>query len=77
MMDAAAARALRDRARAVLAQAAPVPSPCNSVCRMDPARGLCDGCLRTLDEITAWSRLPDAGRRAVWMQLAQRAETLA
>ena len=34
----------------------PVPSPCISVCRMDAASGLCEGCLRTLDEIAAWSR---------------------
>jgi hypothetical protein len=24
---------------------------------MDPANGLCEGCLRTLDEIAAWSRM--------------------
>ncbi len=29
---------------------APVPSPCISVCRIDPASGLREGCLRTLDE---------------------------
>ncbi len=43
-----------------------VPSPCVNVCRMDPARGLCSGCLRTIDEIIAWSRLPDAAKRDVW-----------
>ena len=35
--------------------------------------GLCEGCLRTLDEIAAWSSLDDAGKRAVWQRLAQRA----
>lgn len=51
---------------------APVPSPCNSVCRMDAATGWCAGCLRTIDEIVAWSRLSDEGKRAVWAELPQR-----
>ncbi len=51
-------------------------SPCVAVCRMDDAAGLCAGCLRTLDEIAAWSTLSDAQRRAVWGQLKQRALAL-
>ena len=51
---------------------APVPSPCISVCRMNPRTGLCDGCLRTLDEIAAWSRMDDADKRVVWALLDQR-----
>nr|NDG60814.1 DUF1289 domain-containing protein [Betaproteobacteria bacterium] len=35
-------------------------SPCVSVCRMDPLRQLCEGCLRTLDEIAAWGTLSEA-----------------
>lgn len=31
----------------------PVASPCISVCKMDDARGLCLGCMRTIDEIAA------------------------
>ncbi|MBA4177330.1 MAG: DUF1289 domain-containing protein [Leptothrix sp. (in: Bacteria)] len=49
-----------------------VPSPCVNVCRMDEATGWCAGCLRTLDEIAAWSALPDPARRAVWDELARR-----
>ena len=33
---------------------------------MDAAGLWCNGCLRTLDEITVWSRLDDDGKRAVW-----------
>lgn len=51
---------------------APVPSPCISVCRMDEATGLCVGCLRTIDEIAAWSVLDDRERRAVWDAIAAR-----
>ncbi len=50
-----------------------VPSPCISVCRMDEGTGLCHGCLRTIDEITAWSRLGESGKRRVWRDIVQRA----
>jgi predicted Fe-S protein YdhL (DUF1289 family) len=49
-----------------------VPSPCVNVCRMNPATGWCEGCLRTLNEIAAWASLDDAGRRAVWKLLPAR-----
>jgi uncharacterized protein len=49
-----------------------VPSPCISVCRMNPQTGLCEGCLRTLDEIAAWSRMGDEDKRRVWALLPQR-----
>mgnify|MGYP003558364517 CR=1 FL=1 len=54
------------------AQPASVPSPCVSVCRMDAASGWCEGCLRTIDEIAAWSVLSDDDKRAVWVLLEQR-----
>lgn len=38
-----------------------VLSPCIGVCTLR-ADGLCEGCLRTVDEIAAWSRLSDAER---------------
>jgi len=57
------------------AAASAIPSPCTNVCSLDPASGWCVGCLRTIDEIAAWSRLDDAGKRAVWAHLpARRAE---
>jgi uncharacterized protein len=49
-----------------------VPSPCLSVCRMDPAKELCEGCYRTLDEIAAWSRMRDEAKREVWEAIGQR-----
>jgi len=51
-----------------------VPSPCVDVCRMDAASGWCEGCLRTLDEIGAWSTLGDDAKRAVWARLTERRE---
>jgi uncharacterized protein len=50
----------------------PVPSPCTSVCAIDPRTGLCAGCFRTLDEIAAWSTLDDEQKRAVWSALPDR-----
>ncbi len=50
----------------------PVPSPCISVCRMDPVTGWCEGCLRTIDEIAGWSRMSDDTRRRVWAELPHR-----
>jgi predicted Fe-S protein YdhL (DUF1289 family) len=70
-MGLGAAMLLRDRF-AELPADGPVPSPCISVCRMDPESGLCAGCYRTLDEIAAWGRLGESERRALWHELAQR-----
>ena len=53
-------------------RSSPVPSPCVSVCRIDPASGLCVGCLRTLDEIAAWGSLTDGAKRAIWNDIERR-----
>jgi predicted Fe-S protein YdhL (DUF1289 family) len=49
-----------------------VPSPCISVCQMDPATQLCSGCYRTLEEIAAWSTLDDPQRLVVWERIEAR-----
>ena len=51
-----------------------VASPCINVCRMNERSGLCEGCLRTIDEIALWSRLDDETKREVWALIAQRRE---
>jgi predicted Fe-S protein YdhL (DUF1289 family) len=53
-----------------------IASPCISVCRMNAGAGLCEGCLRTLDEIRQWSRASDDAKRAIWQVLDQRATAL-
>jgi predicted Fe-S protein YdhL (DUF1289 family) len=66
---------LRERARTVATQTqGDVPSPCLSVCRMDAQAEFCVGCWRTLDEIAAWGRMGDCGKRKVWALLARRIE---
>ncbi|HUM95300.1 MAG TPA: DUF1289 domain-containing protein [Candidatus Competibacter sp.] len=41
------------------------PSPCVGVCVINPQTQLCDGCLRTLDEISAWWDYNSAQKQAV------------
>ncbi len=50
----------------------PTLSPCIGVCAMDAASGLCKGCLRSLDEIAAWSSASETQRRAIKATLPQR-----
>ncbi len=50
----------------------PVLSPCIGVCATDSASGFCLGCLRTIDEIAAWSRASEATRRAIHAALPPR-----
>ena len=54
-----------------------MPSPCTDVCRIDPASGWCEGCLRTIDEIAAWGSIDDAARREIWKRLPGRRQALA
>jgi predicted Fe-S protein YdhL (DUF1289 family) len=53
-----------------------VKSPCVKVCQMDPARGVCLGCCRTLDEIGAWGSMTDDERDAVMAELKARRKAL-
>jgi predicted Fe-S protein YdhL (DUF1289 family) len=39
---------------------------------MDERIGLCKGCLRTIEEITAWSTMSDADKHSVTAQLLTR-----
>ena len=52
-----------------------VPSPCISVCRMNPQSGLCEGCLRSIEEIAQWGNAGDELKRAILMRIEQRHET--
>ena len=49
-----------------------VPSPCMSVCHMDVSTGLCQGCFRTLEEISQWGNADDAFKRVVWARIEAR-----
>lgn len=49
-----------------------IASPCNKVCVMNEATGLCRGCYRTLDEIARWGEMSDGERKEVIEKLAGR-----
>jgi hypothetical protein len=50
-----------------------IESPCNRVCTLDPATGLCLGCGRSLEEIARWTQMTDAERARVVADLGRRA----
>jgi predicted Fe-S protein YdhL (DUF1289 family) len=51
-------------------------SPCIKVCQMDPVRGVCIGCCRTLDEIARWGGMSDQEQFQVLEQLPERRRRL-
>jgi len=51
-----------------------IESPCIKICVIHPETRLCTGCLRSIDEIGAWSRLSPDARRAVMDDLPTRAD---
>jgi len=53
-----------------------VPSPCISLCKMNPQTGLCEGCMRTIDEIVQWGTASEDTKRAVWVEIKKRQDAL-
>ncbi|MEL6508967.1 MAG: DUF1289 domain-containing protein [Pseudomonadota bacterium] len=56
---------------------AEIESPCVKVCVIHPTERLCTGCLRSIDEIMAWSKLSAEERSTVMAELPSRAPRLA
>ncbi|MCC6783674.1 MAG: DUF1289 domain-containing protein [Planctomycetes bacterium] len=50
----------------------PPASPCIRVCELDATGRLCTGCMRTVEEIAAWSGLDDAAKREVLERAKER-----
>jgi|SoiMethySBSTD1v2_1073268.scaffolds.fasta_scaffold44256_5 predicted Fe-S protein YdhL (DUF1289 family) len=55
---------------------AAIETPCDKICILDDASGLCRGCGRSLDEIARWTAYSDAERACVMAQLPQRLAAL-
>jgi predicted Fe-S protein YdhL (DUF1289 family) len=53
-----------------------VESPCVRICVVHPEARICTGCLRSIDEITRWSKLSADERRAIMAALPDRADLL-
>lgn len=49
-----------------------IPSPCIAVCQLDPASGVCIGCLRTATEIQAWPAADSELRLEILARLKDR-----
>jgi predicted Fe-S protein YdhL (DUF1289 family) len=49
-----------------------IPSPCIGVCRLDEARLLCEGCLRTTQEIARWPYADSPERLEILQRLRER-----
>ncbi|MBM3528988.1 MAG: DUF1289 domain-containing protein [Alphaproteobacteria bacterium] len=55
---------------------AAVVSPCDKICTVHPATGLCVGCGRSLHEIERWLSYSDAERAHVMAELPARLEAM-
>jgi prolyl-tRNA editing enzyme YbaK/EbsC (Cys-tRNA(Pro) deacylase)/predicted Fe-S protein YdhL (DUF1289 family) len=74
-MPAGARRVLSDRSASVQATGKTSMSPCVSVCRMDEKTDVCLGCLRTRDELRAWSTMDEDAKFGVWTLIDKRLQT--
>ena len=63
---------LSARAGEISATSDIVPSPCISVCRINVDNGLCEGCFRTLGEISGWSGSGADAQRQLWQLIKER-----
>jgi predicted Fe-S protein YdhL (DUF1289 family) len=53
-----------------------VQSPCIRICVVHPEERICTGCLRSIDEISGWSKMSDAERTEILAELPGRAPRL-
>ncbi|WP_116597537.1 DUF1289 domain-containing protein [Primorskyibacter marinus] len=53
-----------------------IASPCVNLCVVHPEARLCTGCLRSIDEITRWSKMPAEERQQIMDTLPARRSTL-
>jgi uncharacterized protein len=49
-----------------------IESPCIKICVVHPQARICTGCLRTIDEIGAWSRMSPDDRARIMAELSDR-----
>ena len=54
-----------------------IESPCVKICVVHPEARICTGCLRSIDEITRWSKMSHEERREVMDALPERKALLA
>lgn len=52
-------------------------SPCNGMCSINIPLGLCEGCMRTKEEIVAWPDMDAEQRQSVILVVEQRKREMA
>ena len=50
----------------------PIKTPCIKVCVVDGQSGLCLGCFRKLSEVAGWTKLSEARRDEIILELPSR-----
>ena len=53
-----------------------IDTPCEKICIVDAASGLCRGCGRSLDEIARWTAYSDAERARIMADLPPRLDAM-
>jgi len=53
-----------------------IESPCVQICVVHPGARICTGCLRSIEEITRWSKMHPDERREIMAALPGRAALL-
>ena len=53
-----------------------VQSPCVKICAIHPLERICTGCLRTIEEITAWGKMSESERTSLILELPKRQSNL-
>jgi len=49
-----------------------IETPCVKICTVDARAGICQGCGRTIDEITRWSSMNSSERAKIMSELPSR-----
>ncbi len=49
-----------------------IMSPCIKFCKIDKQTSLCEGCLRTIEEITIWSKASQDQKAVIWTRIEER-----
>lgn len=49
-------------------------TPCIDICQINQANGFCEGCWRSIAEITAWAKMSPDERRDIMGELPARAD---
>ncbi|SFA69921.1 hypothetical protein SAMN05421688_0172 [Poseidonocella pacifica] len=53
-----------------------IESPCVKLCVVHPEARICTGCMRSIEEITRWSKMTPEERRTVMAELPDREKLL-